>query len=82
MNESSWWTSAAWMTNPNVRLLLFVLSAAMPEIIGDLSADKVSWLTAAVVAANMLVAAKAFMTDPNASVKVALPSTVKMTQGP
>lgn len=53
-----------WMENVNVRLGLNVLIAAMPVIIGDLSADKFGWLTIIVMIANMLSTAKAFISDP------------------
>lgn len=53
-----------WMQNVNVRLGIAVAIAAMPVIIGDLSADKFGWLTIIVMIANMLSTAKAFMSDP------------------
>lgn len=56
---------STWMNNPNIRLALAVLISGLPVLIGDLAISKVSLLTAAVMLANMLVAAKAFMSDPN-----------------
>lgn len=57
--------SSVWMANPNVRFIITVMVAAMPAIIADLSNDKLSWLTLGIVISNMLIAAKAFMSDPN-----------------
>ena len=64
MDDSRWWNNAAWMSNANVHLAMVVMASALPVLIADLSTDKLSWLTCWVMLANILVAAKAFMTDP------------------
>lgn len=57
--------NSAWMRAPVFRMTLIVLLAAMPSITGDLSAGKFSWLTVCVASTSMLIAAKAFISDPN-----------------
>jgi hypothetical protein len=64
-----WLNNSDWMKSPTVRMAMTVLISAMPAIIADLSSGKVSWLTATVVIANMLVTAKAFMSNPDADTK-------------
>lgn len=58
-------SNSTWMSNPNVKLLLYAGIAAMPVIISDLSSEKgVGWLTLCVVVANVLNAVKAYTSDP------------------
>jgi hypothetical protein len=58
---------APWMRSPIVKLVFYVLLAIMPAIVADLAAERVSWLSAALVVSNALVAAKAYISDPRAS---------------
>ena len=57
--------SCKWMQDGNIRLVMYVAIAIMPQVIADLSKDDVTWLTGAVVLASALTAAKAFMSNPD-----------------